>query len=200
MILYHGTTTKHLDAILRDGLLPRRTTKRRSNWKGVIKSKLDFVYLTDAYPVYYAMNPALSGRRQGESDILVLKVDVDESALYPDEDYIAWEMSRNDGVTVKGVIASINPASYQEHWKSSLERNGIVCTPAVSPDRIVSHKVIARSNLQLLMAIGGDAMPTPLNYLFMGEFYGKCLESLFEQGEKAAIQTALSYWRQGKAS
>jgi hypothetical protein len=200
MILYHGTSSKHLDAIRRTGLQSRRITRRRSNWKGTIRSKLDFVYLTDAYPVYFAMNPALN--RGGNTDVLIVKVDVDESHLYPDEDYIAWELARDgEGLSPRDLVAGIHPADYQEHWRHSLERNGTVCTPSVPTERIIEYKIITRNNYKLLYAIGGDAMPTPLNYMTCGSFYRQCMAALFEYGEEAALQTAASYWTpEAKAS
>jgi hypothetical protein len=200
MILYHGTSSKHLEAIKRSGLQSRRTTKQRSNWKGRIRSKLDFVYLTDAYPVYFAMNPAL-GNDRANADILILKVDVDEDCLFPDEDFIAWELGReNDGQSIEDLIAKIDPADYQNYWRDSLERNGTVCTPGVSANRILDYRLIDRKNYKLLMSIGGDAMPIPLNYQLLGEHYRGCIESLFEHGEEAALQAAASYWQLGEAS
>jgi hypothetical protein len=194
MILYHGTSTKHLEAIQRSGLQSRRLTKRRSNWKGSIRSKLGFVYLTDAYPVYFAMNSA-SGNGGKPSDILILKVEVDESQLYPDEDFIAWQLAPNrDDLSLRNLIAEIDPAGYQEHWRQSLEQNGTVCTPNVPTERILDYKVIDRKNYNLLMSICGDAMPIPINYQFMGKHYRGCIESLFEQDEAAALQEAASYW------
>jgi hypothetical protein len=200
MILYHGTSTKHLEAIQQSGLQPRRITKRRSNWKGLIKSKLDFVYLTDAYPVYFAMNPAL-GTSGKSSDIVILKVEVDESQLYPDEDFIAWELAQQgDGLSIHELIAEIDPADYREYWRDSLERNGNVCTLGVEAKKILDHRIIAADNYKLLYSIGGDAMPTPLNYRFMGRHYCQCIEALFADGEEAALQVAESYWPLGKAS
>lgn len=200
MILYHGTSTKHLEAIRRLGLQSRRVTKRRSNWKGQIRSKLDFVYLTDAYPVYYALNPALAVGGQ-RPDLLILKVEVDESQLYPDEDFIAWEMARHDdGLSIRELIAEIDPADYQEHWRDSLERNGVVCTRGVAAERIVDYKVLTHNNYPLLYAIGGDSMPTPLNYRFLGNHYRQCIAALFEHGEEGALKAATSYWSLEKAS
>jgi hypothetical protein len=57
--LYHGTGLKAARQILRDGILPRAKT-RRSNWKKA-PSGADRVYLTDSYPLYFAIN-ALEGR------------------------------------------------------------------------------------------------------------------------------------------
>jgi len=200
MILYHGTSTEHLEAILRDGLQSRRATQRPSNWLGQIESKPGFVYLSDAYPVYYANNPAL-GHEKLNSHILIIKVNVDESDLYPDEDFIAWEMQRG-GVDrpAKQLIAEIDPTDYQHHWQDSLQHNGTACTHVVAPERILDHRIIARTNFRLLMAIGGDAAPMPINYMFMGNFYRRCIEALFAEGEEAALQVALTYWQLGEAS
>ena len=198
LILYHGTSVIHLDAIWQSGLQPRRVTKQRSNWKGMLRSKPGFVYLTDAYPVYYALNPALRSKAK-EADIVVLKVEVEESRLYPDEDFIAWEIARGDNgfavaEDVRQIIASVDPAKYQEHWRASLESNGVVCTPSVPPEDIVDSKAIEFKNLSLLMALGGDSAPIPINYRFMGDHYRRCLEALFEEGEAAAMDAARSYW------
>ena len=74
MILYHGTTARHLHAIQQHGLLPRRITSE-SNWSGNVPSKEEFVYLTDAYPVYYPVGPAFAvesapARRETPTDTL----------------------------------------------------------------------------------------------------------------------------------
>jgi hypothetical protein len=188
MILYHGTSSKHLEAIRREGLQPRRATKRRSNWKGDIRSKLDFVYLTTAYPVYFAMNPALGKSR---ADLLIVRVEVDEAQLYPDEDFIAWAMAKNDGgLRAEELLPHIDPTEFKDHWRESLEANGLVCTPAVPPGSILDHRTISRKSVQLILSIGGDAMPTPLNYRIMGSFYRRCIETLFEHGEEAALEVA----------
>ena len=49
--LYHGTTTKHLDKILKQGITPRHD--RPSNWDKH-PSREDMVYLTNAYAIYFA--------------------------------------------------------------------------------------------------------------------------------------------------
>lgn len=54
LILYHGTSSKYLPSILREGIKPRKLT-RQSNWKTTIESRNDMVYLTNAYALYFAI-------------------------------------------------------------------------------------------------------------------------------------------------
>ncbi|MBY3433385.1 hypothetical protein HFN89_04315 [Rhizobium laguerreae] len=85
MRLYHGTSSKHLDAILEHGLTPRG--ERKSNWQAVSAS--DRVYLTDAYGMYFAQ----SSREKASEDLVIVEIDTDllpdPSALHADED-AAW--------------------------------------------------------------------------------------------------------------
>jgi hypothetical protein len=142
MILYHGTSERHLHAIQRHGLLPRRMTGE-SNWSGKVASKKGFVYLTDAYPVYFAVGPAL-GAECAPADLLILKVDVDEDRLYPDEDFIAWALTDViQGVRQEEMNPFIDPRAHKGVWHLSLQYNGVVCTPEVLPERILDHRVIA---------------------------------------------------------
>jgi hypothetical protein len=87
MRLYHGTSSKHLDAILEHGLIPR--DDRPSNWTAA--SANDRVYLTDAYGMYFAQ----SSRKEAGEDLVIVEIDTDllpdQSALHADED-AAWFM------------------------------------------------------------------------------------------------------------
>jgi hypothetical protein len=192
MILYHGTTARHLRAILRHGLLPRRITGE-SNWSGDVESKEDFVYLTDAYPVYYAVGPAFDDEH-APADLLILKVDVDENRLYPDEDFIVWALAEGKQDVQDELRPFIDPREYKDAWHLSLEHNGVVCTPEVLPERILDHRVIARSESELIFELGLDSMPTPLNYEIIGSHYRRCIEVLFEQGPEAALSVFREWW------
>ncbi len=52
MKLYHGCSVEHLRSILLNGLSPR--ADKKSNWKKA-PSRSDMVYLTAAYPFYFAL-------------------------------------------------------------------------------------------------------------------------------------------------
>jgi hypothetical protein len=193
MILYHGTSERHLRAIQRHGLLPRRRTGE-SNWSGNVTSKEGFVYLTDAYPVYFAVGPALAAEH-APADLLILKVDVDEDRLYPDEDFIAWAVTDGaQGARQEEMNPFIDPRAYKDAWRLSLEYNGVVCTPAISPDRVLDYRVIPRSEAELIAELGIEPLPTPMNYRFMGSHYRRCIELLFDQGPEAAVEVIRQRW------
>jgi hypothetical protein len=118
MILYHGTSARRLHAIQRHGLLPRRTTGE-SNWSGNVASKEGFVYLTDACPVYFAVEAALAAEST-PADLLILKVDVDEGRLYPDEDFIARAVTDGiQGVRQEEMNPLIDPRAQKGVWHLS---------------------------------------------------------------------------------
>ncbi len=84
MLLYHGTSETRAKRILRDGILPRSSTKI-SNWEGS-PSHNRGVYLTDAYPLYFAIQATDDG-----DQCAVVEVDtdaLDHAVLAPDEDVL----------------------------------------------------------------------------------------------------------------
>jgi hypothetical protein len=198
MILYHGTSARHLHAIQRHGLLPREITGE-SNWSGDIESKEGFVYLTDAYPVYYATEPAFA-EESAPADLLILKVDVDEDRLYPDEDFIVWALAEGNQDVQEQLRPFIDPRDYKNAWHLSLEHNGVVCTPEVSPERILDHRVIARSEAELIFELGLEPLPKPENYRLIGRHYRRCIEVLFEQGPEAAVRVFRQWWEMTDAT
>lgn len=86
MFLYHGTNEETGYQILDQGILPRTRTKK-SNWKHTIESNPDAVYLSDAYPMYFAIAAMPKGKSKG----CVVEVDVRRllpSLLAADEDVL----------------------------------------------------------------------------------------------------------------
>jgi hypothetical protein len=181
MILYHGTTSRNLVAIQQEGLRSRRTTGCPSNWSGRVESKPGFIYLTDAYPVYYALAAV-----KADEDLLLVKVEVDEAQIYPDEDFIAYAMSGGHGERSRDLIARIDPADYRDHWRESLARNGVACTPSVEPERILAFQSLRQADWPRILEMGGDASPTPMNYFVLGGCYRRSIEALFEHGQDEA--------------
>lgn len=88
MRLYHGTTSRHLEAILKDGLLPR--ADRKSNWQA--ESCDEVVYLTKTYGLHFAA----TARQDKTEDLVIIEIDTDllpdAEALFADEDalWFAW--------------------------------------------------------------------------------------------------------------
>jgi hypothetical protein len=83
MKLYHGTSSRYLDRIKREGLKPRG--RKRGNWEAH-PSHPEAVYLTNSYAVFYA-NACAKGRE----DLVVLEIDaglLNPFKFGPDEDFL----------------------------------------------------------------------------------------------------------------
>jgi len=106
MRLYHGTSSKFLDSILRNGLVPRG--ENASNWEAA--SNADLVYLTKAYAMHFAANVAC----ETESDILIVEIDTDllpaQHSLLADEDAIwsAWRLKALQGLGLDEHLAGLS--------------------------------------------------------------------------------------------
>ena len=170
--LYHGTSAEAADLIMQHGFKDRVAAGRR-NWDGHILSKAGFVYLTRAYPFFYAMNAA------GESEIAsVLKVTVDTDDLYPDEDILRFG-------GVKGTVA--NMRKYKHFADIALEKLGNV---AIKPEDI-SH-TIGRKDFKIAeMWQYSDPAMSPLNYQVLGGYYRKLTDTWWDGGDWRSVdQTA----------
>jgi len=126
MKLYHGTSESRAKRILVEGIKPRHASGK-SNWKHSVESNPEAVYLTDAYPMYFANVASKTGERWA-----VIEVDtdrLDESKLHPDEDILeqcgrkydglpkTWDMKRRTRHYRKQAINNPN-------WEKSLEFMG----------------------------------------------------------------------------
>jgi len=188
MILFHGTSAVYKDRILREGLLPRSRTGI-SNWSkqcgGRIESKPHLVYLTLSYPVYFALQAG-----EEADDLLILKVRVKGSELYPDEDFLAYivKMQKKIDVPLEEINPLVEPLKNKHMASMSLKHNGIAAVKKVTPRRIIDHRTIQFDDWQTIMALGGDSMPTPMNFRVLGTRYNMAVEALFEEGELAAVE------------
>jgi hypothetical protein len=89
MRLYHGTSSRHLEAILKEGLVPR--AERISNWEA--ESCDEVVYMTKTYGLHFAAN----ARGDSDEDLVIVEIDTDllpeQDKLLADEDalWFAWK-------------------------------------------------------------------------------------------------------------
>lgn len=174
MILYHGTSTEYRKKILSEGILPRGITDNQGTWPEV-PSKFDLVYLTTAYPVYYAVPTVKKGK-----NLLIVKVDVLKESLYPDEDYIAHLIKQTKKqISLKVISLSINPKKFKEYAESSLRFMGNVCLEKVEKEQIIDTKIIKVKDVNTILSMGGDAIPSPINYKICGHYYRQCMRYIF---------------------
>ena len=146
MILYHGTDSKNLDSILKHGLLPRKDTGNQV-YTGDLASNADFTYLTRWNPIAHAYFI-------DENSPVILKVDVDESDLFPDEDFIERMQFIETGCP--GDPGSIGISEYKDLWQQSYNMFGNVAIRKVSPDRIVDHVVLDPKDFNYHCGLGAQ--------------------------------------------
>jgi hypothetical protein len=186
IILYHGTSTQFLPNILEEGLLPRKKTKVASHWEGDVESKPDLVYLTTAYPVFFAIQAVNEPHKP-----VVLQVSVPINKLYPDEDFLAKMLSiqEDHALPLRQYNPLVNPKKNKHLAQDCLRYNGIVAVDKVLPKQIKAHVVLDLD--WRLMHIGGDSMPIPMNYKILGKFYGNCTAALFSGGIDVAMDIVM---------
>ena len=169
--LYHGTSTKYLDDILAKGITPRHD--KDSNWSDNPSHPL-MVYLSDAYPVYFAQQ---SVEVEGDDEPVVLEVIVDTKRLYPDEDYLE-QFTRIDPSWRNTVEATSmeyrtewfkdNLTDYKEHYVGSLYGLGNCCHKGlIKPKNIVRYSILDHN--QILNY--SDPTITLQNYQILGGRY-----------------------------
>jgi len=183
LILYHGTSSRHLTSILQNGLQPQGSGQ--SNYTDKIESKEGFVYLTTAYPIYFADNA-----RGDDEDWVVLEVEIDEEHLYPDEDFLALAIKRAHGGDLLDWNETVDPTNFKKYWRASLQERGVVCTNRPEEVKIRNHVVISKEDVQAFLMLGGDASPSPLAYMLLGKHYRRAMEIMFDQGIEAAVEFA----------
>ena len=125
--LFHGTSKKHLDSILRRGLQPRGTNP--SNWED-FPSAPDRVYLTRSYAIFFALKSAYLTN----TDPVIIEVDVEDN-LVADEDYLAqckWKdkelnFLQDKSLEDKTLYWKIRSPAYPMMAEHSLNKLGNCC-------------------------------------------------------------------------
>lgn len=189
VILYHGTDSKNLDSILARGLLPRKFTGNKV-YGGEFSSNDSFTYLTRWNPVAHAYTI-------DENSPLILKVEVDETDLYPDEDFI--ERLHFMATGVPGNTSAFDITEYKDQWKLSYERFGNVAIREVPPEKIVAHTVLDPSDFDYHCGIGAQGnqlifdIKNELHFMSgnIVKKYIKRLDLLFSEGWEAVKKDIL---------
>lgn len=188
MKLYHGTSLRRARMISEAGMLQPRSHTRQTNWKAN-PSNPHCIYLTDAYPLYFA-STALGAQEKGGA---VYEIDTDRlgtANLYPDEDVIEQTSRGKDGLPMdwdmrkrtryyRQRIRQMQP----EAWKISMQVMGTCAhwgpIPLSAVTRIAWYG--EEEDLDLAVKIAAlDPSITPINYRLVGEKYKLMVQWLFD--------------------
>lgn len=183
MLLYHGTTERHLSNIVKHGLRPRKY-HNEDNWEHSVNSNSNCVYLTVAYALYFA-NAALKDE-DDQSRLIVLEIDSEmlkENLLCPDEDFLAQ-------ANVDPTKNHLAMKEKNEHYKKivhkylhepSLKSIGNCAYQGVIPVKAIKRIVfISQKAYTRIFFTGYDPMISILNFRIKGENYVKSTKWLFD--------------------
>ena len=193
MKIYHGTSAKNLKSILNYGIKPRGRGNRKSNWDHTVISRVGHVYMTTAYALYFALCA------KGKGDMgLVVEIDtgkLDESWLYPDEDFIAQALEKTEakhGVgnrpTLNERTAQIDLESYRHCWEKSLEYMGNCSYRGPVPSSAITR--YATIDFKKRPEIAMTSMDPSIcidNYRFCGWKYRGLVAWLFGDGPMPGV-------------
>jgi hypothetical protein len=192
MILYHGTASRHLPSILKNGLTPRNQTQV-SNWDHSIPSNHETVYLTDSYALYFS---AQACEEEHDDRLVVLEIDTDmlnEFMLCADEDAVEQTNRGKDDVpgTMEERTMYYRERAHMYDWRQSLKALGTcgyqdsVPLEAITRAALVDMKTYAK-----LVWAGYDPSISVMNYQFCGAKYRNAMQMLFEPGLKPEVDVS----------
>jgi hypothetical protein len=175
MKLYHGCSVENLRSILLNGLCPR--LEEKSNWKKA-PSRSDMVYLTVAYPFYFALSH--------KGTVAVVEIDtkgLNRKRFFPDEDFIALVLSRQDVKELDAVHGSSRDPleAYQDRWKLSLGWLGNCCYQGIIPAKCITRYCLfdPKARPELASEMRDDPVVNLLNYDAMGKSYRQLVAWMF---------------------
>lgn len=184
MILYHGTSARHVAGILKNGIVPR-SKSGQTNWPGEYESDASMVYLTSCYALHFAL-----AAERGAAEIAVLEIDAGglvERKLHPDEDFVGQGLVHANGVGLAEAQneALANRSRYKHLWKDSLAKMGTVAYRGTVPARLVKRVAYVDVGVRALLLSGIDPVIAPINFMFKGGYYREFTEWLF--GDRAHL-------------
>jgi hypothetical protein len=167
MKLYHGTSNIYTSQILKEGLIPR-STRTNGNWEEYV-SREDLVYLTTAYPWFFATHTSAAVNDR-DTKAVVFEIDsalLHESSLLPDEDFLSQVVAANQGVPLVEIhnetrdnIEGFAAVDGTPLWQLSLAMMG-TCSHkgAIPPSAITRYCVLDFGERPLLSAMAYNEGP-----------------------------------------
>lgn len=188
--LYHGTSSDHLQTILRQGIKPRGK-KRKSNWKGTVESNPDTVYLTRGYAGHFARSAC-----EGTSQPIVFEIStkfLKEDLFRPDEDFLeqaSRTVPEEHPFYVEGDMkhrteffrANAGKLNHQFPGLAlrSIEFMGTVGYRGTIPLRAIHAYIKYPQDVTAILHLGDDPTITTINWSLLGWRYSMLLDILFK--------------------
>lgn len=188
MKLYHGTSLKAANRMIREGIKPR-WSGGTDNWKHTVTSNPNCVYLTCAYPLHFMWNACKGKTRFGA--VVEIETDrLDMLKLLPDEDTLAQvdQHTNKDTPMVTGTSLYEKTAWYRDHltqwsdgqsWIKSLDTMGTCCHYGVVPPTAITRIAVIDLNKNRHLILQYDPTISILNYSVMEPFYRASSQALF---------------------
>ena len=190
MKLYHGTTEVSLEKLLVNGISPRGD--KSTNWKDY-PSRVDMVYLTQSYALYFAIQAT---QNTDKERILIIEVDsnkLNQTKFFPDEDFLAQEindLSKHDEFRD-------NLVQYKNRWKDSLSKIGNVAYKGiVHPYSFSRYCLIDVKKHAEVAMMGLDPTISIMNYKFVGFKYRNLIAWLFGDSDSLVTPEEVEMYKQ----
>jgi hypothetical protein len=181
--LYHGTSARHYDAVLTKGLVPRG--RRKSNWTHSVVSANDRIYLTDAYPIYFAFSATTPGVKE---DGMVIEIDTDMMNAHrfvPDEDALEQSTRGRDQIPGSMKERTVRyrelAPMYSQFADESLYALGTCAYMGTVEPQHISRIAVIKHDKLVELSLRFDPTITITNYHFCGERYRESTQWLFDR-------------------
>lgn len=194
MLVYHGTSERNVESILRDGLRPRGT--EIGNWQHSVPSNSKAVYLTIAYAIHFAKACANAGERYAIFEVDLGKLDVN-GKIAPDEDFL--EQATRGDLRFSKCGTNINArtmwfrkralSQFQHLWVTSFNRLGTGCYYGTIPPEALTRLALIPSGHVLSQMSDPSIHVTA--YAIMGDFYRNLTKLAF--GDVDSLEDD-AYW------
>lgn len=187
MILYHGTSARHLKDTLAHGLRPRGTAE--GHWSEY-PSRPDLVYLTTAYPFFFGYN-ALEEKDTDDNHILVVEVEgLEPNNMLPDEDFVSQSLAHHKKESFEEFHDDVRDdlEAYAHHWEDSLKGLGNCAHKGeITPDKIRRYCVIDVSKRpEIAMDLTSPSISL-MNFQILGDAYKQKVAWMFGDDEEYPV-------------
>jgi len=187
MKLYHGTSFKNLNSILKDGIKPRG--RKIGMWKDC-PSRKDRVYLTNCYAPYFAFSA-------DEHKGIILEIDTDFLVPWKmgaDEDVVAQVLYTSDkSKDLFELTKSIQLEKFDAVWEKSLEAMG-TCSyiGKISSKAITRYAVLDFKKANWLWVKCADISISLIHHSFMGKEHENLTKWIFGDDKLESMFDGLS--------